>query len=36
MHPDVKEILFNEEQIAQRVAELAQQINQESLFDIVR
>lgn len=29
MHPDVKEILFNEEQIAQRVAELAQQINQD-------
>lgn len=29
MHPDVKEILFNEEQIAQRVAELAQQINKD-------
>lgn len=29
MHPDVKEILFNEEQIAARVAELGRQISED-------
>ena len=29
MHPDVKEILFNEEQIASRVAELGRQISED-------